>query len=272
MYPKVSVIMGVYNCASTLSNSIDSLLAQTFTDWELIMCDDGSIDNTYQIAEAYAKKYPNIKLIKNEKNLGLNQTLNNCLKLAKGKYIARQDGDDESLPARFEKEVAFLDNNLEYAIVGCAKYHFDQDGIWGLSKGIEYPIKYTFIKGTPFSHPCTMVRREAFDAVAGYTVDARLIRVEDYHLWAKMYVLGYKGYNIQEPLYMFRDDCNSMSRRNFKARWNGFYLRNHIIRMFKLPFYYHFLTIRPLLVWCIPSLFYNYLHRRYLKQMNGRIS
>ena len=87
--------MGIYNCAKTLPEAIDSILAQTYSNWELIMCDDGSSDDTYAIAEKYKITYPNkIKLIKNEKNLGLNATLNNCLKYVDGNYIARMDGDD----------------------------------------------------------------------------------------------------------------------------------------------------------------------------------
>ena len=106
---KVSIIMGIYNCASTLSEAIDSILMQTFKDWELIMCDDGSIDNTYQIAKRYQKHVGRkIVLLKNDQNMGLNYTLNRCLAVASGEYIARMDGDDISLPTRLEKEVEFL--------------------------------------------------------------------------------------------------------------------------------------------------------------------
>ena len=102
---EISIIMGIYNCEKYLRASIDSVLSQTFKRWELIMCDDGSIDNTYNIAKEYQEKYPDkIILLKNDKNLGLNQTLNNCLEKAKGKYIARQDGDDVSVKDRLEKE------------------------------------------------------------------------------------------------------------------------------------------------------------------------
>ena len=103
----VSVIMGIYNCADTLPEAIDSLLAQTFTDWNLVMCDDGSRDATYEVAERYRRTYPErITLLKNEQNMGLNYTLNRCLSIADGVYIARQDGDDVSMPTRFEKEAA----------------------------------------------------------------------------------------------------------------------------------------------------------------------
>ena len=262
--PKVSVIMGIYNCANTLPKAIDSILAQTFTDWELIMCDDGSTDNTCEIAERYADQYSNIIVLKNDKNMKLIYTLNRCLNHARGMYIARHDGDDESLPERFQKQVEFLDQHPEYAIVSCARYHFDINGIWGLTKGIEYPEKHHFSKGTPLGHASAIVRREAFEAVDGYTDEKRFLRVEDYWLWAKMYALGYKGCNLQEPLYLVLDDRNSISRRNFKARWNEFYVKNLIIGMLKLPFYSRTLTLKPLILWCLPIGLYKRLHKKRL--------
>ena len=91
--PKLSVITGIYNCENTLKDAIDSILNQTFSDWELVLCDDGSSDNTYTIAEEYRNNYPHkIVLLKNDHNLGLPETLNKCLSVAKGEFIARRDG------------------------------------------------------------------------------------------------------------------------------------------------------------------------------------
>lgn len=104
---KVSVIMGVYNCAETLSESIDSIIEQTYTNWELIMCDDASTDKSLQIMREYEKKYSNIHVLKNEKNMGLNYTLNKCLEVANGQFIARMDGDDISLKIDLKKKLKF---------------------------------------------------------------------------------------------------------------------------------------------------------------------
>ena len=121
MAPKISILMGIYNCAPTLPEAIDSILAQTCTDWELILCDDGSKDDTYAVAERYRQQYPDkIKLLKNPQNLGLNMTLNNCLAVAEGTYIARMDGDDFSVSDRFQKELDFLESHPEYAEIGRA--------------------------------------------------------------------------------------------------------------------------------------------------------
>ena len=95
---KVSIIMGIYNCAATLPEAIDSILAQTFSDWQLVLCDDGSKDSTYTVAESYQEKFPNkIVLLQNERNMGLNHTLNRCLQIANGEYVARMDGDGSAM-------------------------------------------------------------------------------------------------------------------------------------------------------------------------------
>ena len=133
MNKKISVIMGIYNCENTLSEAIESILDQTYTNWELIMCDDGSSDRTMEIANEYLSKYPDeIVLMKNKKNRGLNYTLNKCLKKTKGDYIARMDGDDICSPDRFQKEVAVLNNNDDIYIVSSDMAFFDEKGVWGV--------------------------------------------------------------------------------------------------------------------------------------------
>ena len=119
--PVISVIMGIYNCGDTLSEAIECIVNQTFSDWELIMCDDGSNDDTYEIAISYKEKYPEkIIVLQNEKNRGLNYTLNKCLKQARGKYIARMDGDDRCDRERFAIEINVLEKEPEIAIVSTA--------------------------------------------------------------------------------------------------------------------------------------------------------
>ena len=162
----ISVIMGIYNCADTLSEAIDSIISQTYTDWELIMCDDGSTDNTYKIALKYKEKYRDkITLLKNDKNLGLNETLNKCLSVANGKFIARMDGDDICSPLRFEKEINILEIEHDVSIVSTDMEFFDESGVWGKISHPEYPTPKDFMYGSPFCHAPCMVRKEAFDAV-----------------------------------------------------------------------------------------------------------
>ncbi len=269
--PKVSIIMGIYNCADTLCIAIDSILNQTITDWELIMCDDGSTDETYQIAMSYAKNYPEkILVFANEKNCGLNLTLNRCLKKTKGQYIARMDGDDISLPDRFEKEIDFLDKHPEYAIVSTSMIFFDESGDWGKCNVIEKPEIKDFVTHAPFHcHAPCMIRREAFLAVKGYTVDKHYLRYEDCNLWYKLYARGYRGYNLSEALYKMRDDRNAYRRRTPSSRLRAVYVQWKGFQMVKMPWYAYCYLIVELLknvsIILMPEWAYSLIHKKRLQ-------
>ena len=149
MNPKISVIMGIYNCEKTLDESIESIINQTYRNWELIMCDDASSDNTLSIARRYESLYPKkIKVIENKRNLSLAPTLNRCLEFATGKYIARQDADDISLNNRLEIQLNFLEDNKGYDLVGSQMISFNENGVNGVrGVNIDIPDKFTMIKG-----------------------------------------------------------------------------------------------------------------------------
>lgn len=259
---RITVIMGIYNCAATLIEALQSLEAQTYKNFKVVLCDDGSKDNTYEVAKAYADKHDNIVLIRNVRNMGLNATLNHCLEYADTEYVARMDGDDRSLPNRFEKEIEWLDAHPEYAIVSGPMNYFDENGIFRTGKGRGEVKPLDFVIGTPFCHAPCMVRREAYEAVGGYSVDKRLLRVEDYHLWFKMYAAGYKGYNLNFPIYEMRDDRNAIRRRTWGNRFNEMYVRSRGYRMIRLPFYYQIYALRPILVGLLPQWLYKLLHKR----------
>lgn len=264
--PKISIIMGIYNCEKYLKESIDSILNQTYHDWEFIMCDDGSTDETYMIAKNYEEKYPDKFLIlKNGKNMGLNYTLNKCIKYAKGEYLARQDGDDVSLPTRFEKQVKFLDENPDIDFVSSTMIFFDETGDWGISHLAERPTKMDFISGSPFSHAATMIRKDVMEKVGCYSVNDSLLRVEDYHLWFKLYMSGSKGYNFQEPLYKMRDNHDAFKRRTWKNRLNEMHLKKWGFKQLDIPHKYYFYVYRPIIVGLLPKPVYMFLHKKKLK-------
>ena len=261
--PGVSIIMGIYNCAATLPEAIDSILAQTYTDWELILCDDGSSDNTYLVAEEYHKRFPDkVVLLRNEKNSGLNVTLNRCLKSARGEYIARMDGDDISLPQRFATEVEFLDSHPEYAIVSCPMIYFDEKGVFRIGHGHGEPKIQGFAKGTPFCHAPCMVRREAYEKVGGYAERTDRLRVEDWDLWIRMYQCGYRGYSLPEPLYKMRDDRDAYQRRKFKYRINEARVSVSAVKSLGLRKTNYIYALRPIIVGLLPKPIYQFLHRR----------
>lgn len=264
----ISVLMGIYNCAETLPEAINSILNQTYGDWELIMCDDGSGDNTYQVAKSYADKEPRIVLLRNELNLGLNKTLNKCLAISKGEYIARMDGDDICDPTRFEKELAVLNSEPDIAIVSTPMFYFDENGVFGRGRPKEYPQKENFVKGSPICHAPCLVRREAYLAVEGYSELEIHRRAQDYHLWAKMYAKGYRAKNLSEPLYSMRDDRNAYARRTFKSYMKAIPNRFVIFKMLELPLKYYPYILKPLVIAFTPSFIYDKIHKKNLSLWN----
>lgn len=273
MDKKVSVIMGIYNCADTLDESLESIIDQTYKNWQMIMCDDGSNDNTYEVAQKYVLQDPDrFVLIKNGTNQGLNITLNNCLAIADGDYIASMDGDDISLPTRFEKEVEFLNAHPEFAIVSTPMIMFDETGEWGrTATPIKEPNITDFVFHTPFHcHAPCMVRKEAYLAVEGYTVDPKLLRFEDCNLWFKLYGKGYRGYNLSEPLYKMRDGKDAIARRDAKTRMRGVYVLYNGFKIVNMPKKYYILLIvefiKNITIAFMPKPVYKYLHQ---KKQNG---
>lgn len=263
--PIISVIMGIYNCASTLNESLKCIENQSETDWELILCDDGSSDNTYDLAKKFMDIHPDkVILLQNDKNMGLNYTLNKCLAHAHGKYIARMDGDDRCSDLRFERELQVLESNIDVAIVSTDMTFFDESGTWGLIQHPDVPIAKDFLYGSPFCHAPCMVRKEAYDKVKGYTDSKRLLRVEDYHLWIKMYAAGFKGQNIHELLYEMRDDRYAYFRRKFRYRINEAYVKALAVKMLHLPLYGYLFACRPIIVGLLPKKIYDKLHKKRL--------
>lgn len=268
--PMISVIMGVYNCENTVSGAIESVLTQTYQDFEFVICDDGSSDSTHDIVAEYAKKNPDqIVFIENDRNRGLNYTLNRCLRYASGRFIARMDGDDLSMPERFEKEISYFEKHPEIAILGASLRVFDDEGAWGTHTFKEFPQPLDFIHGTPFSHSVCMVRKEAYDAVGGYSESVSLLRVEDYHLWTKMYGKGFRGANLSEELYLYRDDRVGYQKRKYKYRLNEAYVTSVAIKTLRLPLWCYVYALKPLFVGLLPYQIYNLLHK---KKMNVRRS
>lgn len=215
--------MGIYNCEKTLSQAIDSIIAQTYTNWEMIICDDCSTDDSAIIAEQYQQQFPNkIVLVRNDRNSGLAYSLNHCLEEASGYYVARMDGDDISAPDRFRKQVDYLKSHLEIQLVGTQMQLFNEDGYLGIEKRPEHTDKWTLHTIIPFNHATILTYKYVYDKLKGYTVAKRTMRGQDYDLWFRFFKEGFTGDNIQEPLYYVREDMNAIKRRTIKVRWRTF--------------------------------------------------
>lgn len=184
MKPKVSVVMSVYNGTLYLRESLESILNQTFTDLEFIIIDDKSTDDTWEILSEYNNRDSRIKLYKNLENLGLTKSLNKGLQQAQGKYIARQDADDVSLPDRFELQTDFLEQHLEVGAIGTSAEVIDEQG-----KAIEQssvPVDHESIQAyllvnNCLHHSSMMARRSLVQALGGYKEELRY--AQDYDLW-----------------------------------------------------------------------------------------
>ncbi len=185
--PKVSVLLPVYNAERFLALSIESILSQTFSDFELIVIDDCSRDASWHIIEAFARKDGRVVAVKNDSNLNLTATLNKGIAMSKGEYVARMDHDDISTPDRLEKQVQLLDEHPDVGIVGGDIDIIDEDGnIFGRRQynRTDPAIREKIFWYSPFCHPAVMIRRASLDA-AGY-YDHRYAPADDYELYFRL--------------------------------------------------------------------------------------
>ena len=260
--PLISVLMGIYNCADTLEEAVNCIIDQTYENWELIMCDDCSSDNTYETAKRIAAKDKRIILLKNDKNMTLAPTLNNCLKRAGGEYVARMDGDDICDKERFKKELDILEKYPEYAVVSCKMELFDNAGTFGYAEYREKPKIEDFVSASQVCHAGCMIRKSVLDELNGYNTSSDVERIEDYDLWIRLYAKGYKAYNIQEYLYSMRDDRNAIKRKKFKFRLKEYKLKRNMCKTFNLPLKSRMRCFRPIILGIMPSFVYVLLHKK----------
>ena len=182
--PKVSVVMPAYNAETYIGEAIGSILRQTFRDFELIVINDASADATERIILSFQDD--RIVYVRNEKNMGVARTLNRGLSMAKGEYIARMDADDISLPERFRKQTAFLDENPQIAVVGAAIEMFgdgEKPERRCFSQSSE-AMKVDLFFSCGLAHPSVMMRKSVIAELGGY--DPAFEGLEDYQLWCRV--------------------------------------------------------------------------------------
>jgi len=203
--PLISVLMPVYNCELYIENSVQSVLNQTLSNFELIIIDDRSTDNTIAIIKKFSDN--RIRLYEKENNSGLIDSLNFGISIAKGEFIARMDGDDICLPERFAKQVDFLKKKSDIIMVGTALKRF---GV--IESEVRYPVNHEEIAvrlcfNSPFGHPTIMGRKWIFEKFK-YNKDFE--DAEDYELWTHLVFEG-KLANIDEILLLYRTHKNQVS-------------------------------------------------------------
>jgi lipopolysaccharide biosynthesis glycosyltransferase len=213
--PKISVLMPCYNRSSFLKKAINSILNQTYKDFEFIIIDDCSTDKTPEIVKKFANKDARIIFLQNEKNMKIVYSLNRGLKISKGEYIARMDSDDISFPDRFEKQVAFMDNNQDIAVAGTFIELVGDFKMRGFSNWITEtePDKLALLLYffNPLCHPSVMIRT-SFLRKNNMQYNEETIGAEDYCLWKDIVIKGGKLANLPEKLLYYRVHNSSFSQ------------------------------------------------------------
>lgn len=217
--PKVSVIMGIYNCEQTLREAVDSIRRQTYVNWELILWDDGSTDGTYEMAKQCAAEDPTrIRAFHDGQNRRLSHALNECLRHAEGELIARMDGDDLSRPDRLEKQVRYLQEHPDTDLVGTQMNRLDESGYTGVLRAPLQPVPEMLRSGTPIHHATIMTYRSVYEALGGYTESETVEGVEDVDLWFRFFEKGFKVATLDEALYDVRMNQEALKRRTLGRR------------------------------------------------------
>lgn len=217
MAPRVSVLMPVYNGAQDVPRAVESILSQTYTDFELIALDDGSPrDNSWEVLCELKQRAndPRFTVVRLERNIGLAGALNHLIGLSRGTYLARQDQDDISDPRRLEAQVDFLDAHPRCGLLGTRAEIWVEDRAsdrfhdHALTNGA---LQFDLISNNPFVHSSVMMRRSALEAVGLYSTDRERQPPEDYELWSRM-ARQFEIANLPERLLIYREVQTSMSR------------------------------------------------------------
>lgn len=207
--PLISVLMPVFNAERYIEGSIESILQQTFHNFELIIVDDCSTDKSWEIIQKYARNDKRVKILKNKQNLGLSRTLNGGIHIARGKYIARMDADDWSYPDRLEKQYKFMEEHSEIGISGGSREVYDKHMKKMISvyryKLTDSEIRKDIFLRSPFCHPAIVCRADILKKAGGYS--ELLGKSEDYDFYFKMGLLCEFG-NLPDVLIKYRR-CNS---------------------------------------------------------------
>lgn len=209
--PCVSVVLPVYNGLPYLHAAISSILSQSFTDFELIVIDDGSVDGSASVLEEFHDQ--RLRFLRQD-NQGLARTLNHGISLARGTYVARQDQDDLSHPDRLALQVAHMEAHQDCVLVGSWAQIMEVDRL--VDRFHRHPVdeptlRYQLLFNNPFVHSSVLLRRSALQQVGGYTTDPARQPPEDYELWSRLSRIGSVG-NVGQVLLVYREIPGSMSR------------------------------------------------------------
>ncbi|MBC8544965.1 glycosyltransferase [Bianquea renquensis] len=262
---QISVIMGVFNPAdkNRFFGAIDSIIRQSFQDWELILYDDGSEEPYRRVIAEAANLDTRIRLFGGTHNRGLAYALNECIRHARGTYIARMDDDDISRADRLERQYRYLETHPQYQWTGSNAELIDSQGVWGYQTMPEIPKARDFLLNSPYIHPSVMIRKECLTQHGGYSTSKEILQCEDYELFMRLYGNGCRGYNIQEALLQYWEDFASYRKRTYRRRIREMKLRRKGFQMLgildRTTVYY---VLKPLLVGAVPAPVHHYIRKK----------
>ncbi|MDN3642103.1 glycosyltransferase [Lutimonas halocynthiae] len=259
---KVSIVMSAYNCESFLEQALESLINQSYQEFELILFDDASTDSTKKIIQNFALKDTRIITVFNDVNKGLTANLNIGISLSKGEYIARMDADDIALPSRIEKQVKFLDDHQEIDLVGSAAFDINENGDeiqLRKSPKSHDDIIALLPKANPITHSTVMFRKKSFASIGYYNEAYRT--TQDYEMWFRAAGKGLKFHNLQEILLKYRIDNNYHKRKSLKYRLYDCKLRLQCFKHINLPFYRYYYALIPIILGLLPHKLYVYIKK-----------
>lgn len=261
--------MSIYNQKNMehLEEAIMSILRQSFADFEFIIYNDGSDSETAAYLRKYEELDDRVVLIDNPVNHGLAYSLNTCIDVARGRYLARMDDDDISAGNRLQIQYDYMENHPDIAYVGCNAGLLDKHGVWGYRAMPENPDASSFLKCSPFIHPTVMIRRKIFEESDAYHASKENWRCEDYELFMRLHKLGYKGRNIQKNLFFYREDRDSYTKRKFCYRMNELRLRYRNFKELGILYPFGWLyVLRPLVAAAVPGSFIYQVKKLYHRQ------
>ena len=219
---KISVLISVFNGEKTINKSIESILDQTYNNFEILLMNDGSTDNTENILKEYADKFSDISYFENKKNMGLTFSLNFLIKKSNGTYLARQDADDISYRNRFQMQIStILKNNLDF----CTSRAL----IKGTNKkipGFSYflPYQYLIKYKNPFIHGSLMIKKEVMNEIGSYNTKFKY--AQDYKLFFDLIKKNYNFKTINEPLYELNMSNNISTNKKIEQEYFANCVRN----------------------------------------------
>ena len=228
--PLVSIIIACHNCEKYLDKYLESIINQTYQNTEIIICDDASTDNSISIIKAYERKDSRFVVLQNPVSIKAGATRNRCIDKATGEFIVIQDADDYSELNRVERLLAAITNNKDIDFVSSSAYLFsnDEEKYDAILK-VKHrtPTKWNFLWSISFVHAATMFRTDCVKAVSGYRVSKETTRGQDYDLFMRLYAAGFRGININEPLYWVRADNSFFMRRVQSSPHDEYLIRKH---------------------------------------------